>query len=130
MNLTQLLCLGAGLAVATPLTRICAPEDVLRHTSRLARGLLRRPRAWNAPSAERWLMRLSRVVPGSNCLDRAVVLRCVGAWHGAAGRVVIGFRSRGASRGFEGHAWIEWEDGGRSFVHDADGYTPVHREGS
>lgn len=123
--------LWSGLAVVTPLTRLYSPERALAHTSGVARRVLRSTRrSWSPGEDEQWLMRLSRLVPGSNCLDRAVVLRCLGAWHGFEGRVVIGFRSKGASKGFEGHAWIEWEDEGRSFVHDEDGYTAVHREGS
>ncbi len=68
--------------------------------------------------------RASKLVPGSECMHRALATRLWLARRGVDSQIVVGFRKRGA---IEGHAWLEvvlangqLEDVYRS---EADGYS-------
>lgn len=68
--------------------------------------------------AYRW----SNIVPGSNCVDRAVATRLWLSGFRISSRVVLGFRRRDE---LEGHAWLEVELADAVtvlFVGDDDGY--------
>ncbi|MFW5967482.1 MAG: lasso peptide biosynthesis B2 protein [Persicimonas sp.] len=78
--------------------------------------------------AELLAHRASRLVPGAECLHRALACRVWLARRGIDAEIVVGFRKRGA---IEGHAWLEVDtpDGPRTmFKGDEDGYRESFRE--
>jgi hypothetical protein len=104
----------------TPIQRLVEWSDRIGATLRWISPLRERPDtlARGRALAYRW----SSVVPGANCIDRAVATR---VWLSACrlkSRVVLGFRRRD---GLEGHAWLEVElDGAATvlFIEDDDGF--------
>ena len=58
----------------------------------------------NLARLERWSNRISKRIPGSHCLHRAVGLNVLLGFEGIPSNVVVGFRKR---EKIEGHAWLE-----------------------
>ena len=65
-----------------------------------------------AAQAEAICIRASKWVPGVSCLHQATATRIWLGAHGVRSKIALGFRHRS---GFEGHAWLELEDGSTLF---------------
>ncbi|MEM1349839.1 MAG: lasso peptide biosynthesis B2 protein [Myxococcota bacterium] len=77
---------------------------------------------------ERLANTVSRVVPRSNCLDRAMATRVWWARRGIDGSIVVGVRRR-EGRPWEGHAWLERGDAESSlFLDPGDAWRATFRE--
>lgn len=118
-------------------------EDLLRlagKTARLAQRLPTRPPGLKYPVDQQDLLehtaevaeilagRASKLVPGAQCMHRALAGRVWLARRGVQAQIVVGFRKRGA---IEGHAWLELETpaGARELFRSADdGYRESFRE--
>lgn len=109
-------------------------EKLLELTGRLARRV-RHDRVRGGRSPEEWCevaellaARASKLVPGAECLHRALACRVWLARRGVDAEIVVGLRKRGA---IEGHAWLEVDtpEGPRTmFKGDDDGYRESFRE--
>src|SRR5690554_7847945 len=104
------------LAIARVLTEFLSIEQLLRlvgEAARIVEGCPARSRVGSpsrdaiaeaAALSELLAHRASRLVPGAQCLQRALAGRVWLARRGIASEIVVGFRKRGL---LEGHAWLE-----------------------
>lgn len=122
------------LAIARALTEVVPIEKLLLSTGKLAElaGRLghvsHRPLETQLERARLTAHRASRLVPGAQCLQRALASRVWLARRGVASEVIVGFRMSGE---LEGHAWLEIRDGSLSrdlFREDNSGYRESFRE--
>lgn len=124
---------GALIAVgiAWGVLRVAEVPAAMRAVGRMAERMAGRVDVREADAEERGrvqraLFRASRLVPGSDCKERALGGRLLLAWRGVRSQVVVGFRREDGR--WEGHAWLELEGGGRLFMERAGGCREVFRE--
>jgi hypothetical protein len=124
---------GALVAVslAWGVLRVAEVPAAMRVVGRMADRIVGRVSARAADAEERGrvqraLFRASRLVPGSDCKERALGGRLLLAWRGVRSQVVVGFRREDGR--WEGHAWLELEAGGRLFMETSGGCREVFRE--
>lgn len=122
------------LAGARALTEILPIEKLLRLTGKVAAiadaigHVSHRSLETQLERARLTAHRASRLVPGAECLQRALASRVWLARRGVDSEVVVGFRMSGE---LEGHAWLEIRDGSLSrdiFREDGTGYRESFRE--
>ena len=104
------------VAIARVLSEFFSIEDLLRLVGQAAKFAQQWPVrsrvlspsrdaiAEAAAMSELLAHRASRLVPGAQCLQRALAGRVWLARRGIASEIVVGFRKRGL---LEGHAWLE-----------------------
>ena len=118
-------------------------EDLMRlaaTTAEFAARFPTRPAGLKYPASEEQIVdhaaelavllaaRASRLIPGAECLHRALAGRVWLARRGVDAQIVVGFRKRGV---IQGHAWLEIATPGGSrclFKSADDGYRESFRE--
>ena len=124
----------AYLAGARALTELLPIQKLLRLTGKLAElangigHISHRSLETQLERARLTAHRASRLVPGAECLQRALASRVFLARRGVDSEVVVGFRMSGE---LEGHAWLEIRDGALNrdlFREDGSGYRESFRE--
>ena len=128
------------VAIARVLTEFLSIEELLRLVGVAAsiaqqwpaRSCVAAPSAEaineTAALSELLAHRASRLVPGAQCLQRALAGRVWLARRGIASEIVVGFRKRGL---LEGHAWLEVmspDELIELFKDAGDGYRESFRE--
>lgn len=132
MSLLGHIEMGGLLAAARAAAALRPIGDLVRWASGLAER-------WGRPTdhgadvevsvalAQTSARRMSRLLPGTTCLHRALAARIWLSRRGIDADIVVGFR-KGA--GLEGHAWLEVAIDGRSReLFSQEGYRPSFREG-
>ncbi len=122
------------LIAARAASELFSIEKLLQTVGRWSRRAAQLPVRQQRPAAE-WqeiaellAHRASRLVPGAECLHRALACRVWLARRGVDATIVVGFRKRGA---IEGHAWLEIAspDGLHTmFKSEGDDYRESFRE--
>ncbi|WP_168210748.1 lasso peptide biosynthesis B2 protein [Persicimonas caeni] len=123
-----------AIAIARLATEVFSIEQLLKLAGEAAQWAERFP-SFDRRSPDEWAEiadllanRASRLVPGAQCLQRALASRVWLARRGIDAQIVVGFRKRGT---LEGHAWLELQlSGGPStlFKGFEDGYRESFRE--
>jgi hypothetical protein len=119
----------AAMWIAWGLLRASEVPAAMRATRQLADRVIARRGAGvvdaeGLAQVQRALFRASRLVPRSDCKERALAGRLLLAWRGVGSRVVVGFRREG--RRWEGHAWVEVDGGGRLFMEGGGSRAVFH----
>ncbi len=133
-RIAENLAMGVLVAASRPLVSISRVRRSVQATEHFASRLLTvsplRPYPDILPRGRALAYRWSAVVPGANCLHRALATRVWLAARRVDSTVVVGFRKRAE---FEGHAWLEVPLGGATtlvFVSDDDGWEPAFDSGT
>ena len=109
-----------------------APQAMFRRGGAIASTIerhLTHQRGAVPESIEPMAVRLSRLVPGAHCMDRAWAARWFLARRATPSRVVVGLRRASPTKGaWEGHAWLEFEQGAPWFIEPGAGYKEIARE--